>query len=62
MRLITSERFVLVKTSAINVGQASRLTLIFWVSFQMETGATPVLRRLPVISRECQPALHLAVS
>ena len=58
MRDITADRFALVKTSDINVGQASRLTLTFLVSFQMETGATPVLRRFAITSRECQPPRH----
>jgi hypothetical protein len=58
MRDITSDRFALVKTSDISVGQASRLTLTFLVSFQMETGATPVLRNLTIISGQRQPPFH----
>ena len=60
MRDITSDRFALVKTSDINVGQASRLTLTFSVSFQMETGATPALRRqaFTIISGQCQSPFH----
>ena len=43
---MTSERLARVKTSAISAGQAARLTLVLWSSFQVETGvAPPVLRR-----------------